>query len=439
MAKSHSIFEIDLYVALATVGLVIIGILFIFSSGVTADGEIVSREYVRQIVFGSTGLVWMLLVTFVDYRSIQRPAYIFYGVVIVLLIITALFGRVVNGARSWIGIGIGNIGIQPSEFAKLALIIALSRYFADNPQRGSSLVGFGGGLLLMVLPMALVLAQPDLGSSLVYIPIFLMIAFAAGADARFLGFFMGTGILVALFAVLPVWEENLAHTSVPFLNVLTERGPMGFLLLGLSVAGVLSGVGYYVTRLSSFFWILYGIVMLVAAIPVAYVARSVLQEYQIMRLIVFIDPYVDPRGAGWNIIQSVTAVGSGGPFGKGFLEGTQSHYQYLPQQSTDFIFSILAEEWGFAGVLVVFGLFGVILGRGVYIMASARDRFAALLVAGVMGMLLFHIIVNIGMAVGIMPITGIPLFLVSYGGSSLWTAMVAIGLIMSVYQHRYQY
>jgi len=158
-----------------------------------------------------------------------------------------------------------------------------------------------------------------------------------------------------------------------------------------------------------------------------------------MRLIVFVDPYVDPRGAGWNIIQSVTAVGSGGPFGKGFLQGTQSHYQYLPEQSTDFIFSILAEEWGFVGVTAIFTLYGTIFGRSLYIMVSAKDRFAALLVAGVTGMMVFHVIINVGMAIGVMPIMGIPLFLLSYGGSSLWTALIGIGIVMSVYQHRYQY
>jgi rod shape determining protein RodA len=148
---------------------------------------------------------------------------------------------------------------------------------------------------------------------------------------------------------------------------------------------------------------------------------------------------VDPRGAGWNIIQSMTAVGSGGFFGKGFLEGTQSHYQFLPQQSTDFIFSILAEEWGFIGSFAVFVLFSVILLRTLYVVNSANDAFGSYLSAGVAAMLFFHFVVNIGMAIGIMPITGIPLFFVSYGGSSLWTALLSVGLVMSVYQHRYRY
>jgi rod shape determining protein RodA len=183
----------------------------------------------------------------------------------------------------------------------------------------------------------------------------------------------------------------------------------------------------------------YGALIFIIGLGGAYAARRVLQEYQIMRLIVFMDPYVDPRGAGWNIIQSVTAVGSGGAFGKGFLQGTHSHYQYLPQQSTDFIFSILAEEWGFLGGVTIFALFILILGRGVYILAQAKDRFAASLAAGVVSMFFFHFVINVGMAIGVMPITGIPLFFLSYGGSSLWTGMMGVGVLMSIYTHRYKY
>jgi rod shape determining protein RodA len=415
----------------------VVGILFVFSSGVTADGQVVSTEYIRQIVWGSTGIVLMLLMTFVDYRVLHRPALAIFGSLLGVLVFTLLFGQVVNGARSWIGIG--NIGGQPSEFAKIGLIIVLARYFGDAPQRGRTVLGFGGAILITLVPTLLVLAQPDLGTAVVYIPIFLVIAYAAGADLRMIGFVVGVGLLSVLFTVLPVWENQLSDQSIPMVRVLVDSDTMIFLLAGLSAAAGVSVLGYWFTRRPIFFWIIYGLVMLIVSVPMAYAARSVLQEYQVMRLIVFVDPYVDPRGAGWNIIQSVTAVGSGGPFGKGFLQGTQSHYQYLPEQSTDFIFSILAEEWGFVGVLTVFALFGTIFGRSLYIMASAKDRFAALLVAGVTGMLVFHLVINVGMAVGVMPIMGIPLFLLSYGGSSLWTALIGIGIVMSVYQHRYQY
>ena len=437
MERSRLIFGTDFYIAAATIALVVIGILFIYSSGVTAAGQIVSREYVRQILWASTGVVLASTLTFIDYRSLRRPSYtVFIGGVFVL-ILTLFFGNVVNGARSWLGIG--PFGVQPSEFAKFTLILALARYYADDPRRTRTLLGFAGGLGISLVPTALVLLQPDLGSAIVFVPIFLFVSFAAGVRGRYLVYVVGTGVFLALFMVLPVWNQYLSDRPNAFIDVLRIPSALRFLMIGIFAALAIAGIGLAMTRKVVFSWLLYVLSAVTIAIPTAFFARKVLREYQIMRLIVFLDPYVDPRGAGWNIIQSVTAVGSGGLFGKGYLQGTQSHYQYLPQQSTDFIFSILAEEWGFIGVMAVIALFVVILARGIYIMASARDLFASLVSAGIIGLFFFHFVVNVGMAVGIMPITGIPLYLLSYGGSSLWTAMISIGVLMSVYQHRYQY
>ena len=157
-----------------------------------------------------------------------------------------------------------------------------------------------------------------------------------------------------------------------------------------------------------------------------------------MRLIVFMNPQVDPLNFGWNIIQATTAVGSGGLGGKGFLQGTQSHYQFLPEQSTDFIFSILSEELGFIGAILVFGLFLVILVRGLLILTYTKDSYSIFIGSGILGMIFFHVVLNIGMNIGLMPITGIPLFFLSYGGSSLWTALTGIGILQGIYQKRYR-
>jgi len=157
-----------------------------------------------------------------------------------------------------------------------------------------------------------------------------------------------------------------------------------------------------------------------------------------MRLIIFIDPQVDPQGAGWNMIQSITAVGAGGFWGRGFLEGTQSHLRYLPQQSSDFIFSIFSEEAGFVGALVVFALYTLLLVRSLIVIDRSNDRFGVAIGGGIIGMIFFHVVINTGMAIGIMPITGIPLFFLSYGGSSLWTASIGIGILLSIYQRRYR-
>ena len=195
---------------------------------------------------------------------------------------------------------------------------------------------------------------------------------------------------------------------------------------------LLAFIGYMLSKARYYFWIAYMTGIIAASLALSLAASQVLKDYQIMRLIVFLDPNVDPLGSGWNIIQSITAIGSGGPFGVGFLKGTQSHYRFLPQQSTDFIFSILSEEWGFMGGLAVFALYAIVVFRGVIIMRKTESGFGSLIATGITAMFFFHFVVNIGMVMGMMPITGIPLLFLSYGGSSLWTAMMSVGMLMSV-------
>ena len=181
----------------------------------------------------------------------------------------------------------------------------------------------------------------------------------------------------------------------------------------------------------------YAIAIIVFSQCASYAARLALKNYQIMRLIVFLDPNIDPRGAGWNIIQSITAIGAGGLTGTGYLQGTQSHYRYLPEQSTDFIFSIFSEEAGFLGGIAVFALFLVIGIRLLRIMKTTTDPFASNICAGLAGMFSFHFLINVGMTMGIMPITGIPLLFMSYGGSAILSAMTGIGLALSIHVRRY--
>jgi rod shape determining protein RodA len=202
---------------------------------------------------------------------------------------------------------------------------------------------------------------------------------------------------------------------------------------------LLALVGFVRYKKKYFYWIAYGVVIIILSLGISYGAQKVLKPYQIMRLIVFLDPEIDPRGSGWNIIQSVTAIGSGGILGKGYLQGTQSHYRFLPQQSTDFIFSIYSEEWGFLGGIMVFSLFLLLILRLVRIMKTTPDPFGRYIVAGLAGMYAFHFLINVGMTMGVMPITGIPLLFMSYGGSALITAMAGIGLALSVHIRRFQY
>lgn len=352
------------------------------------------------------------------------------------LVGTLLFGRVVNGARSWIGIG--ELGVQPSEFAKIAMILFLASYLDQRKATIRKPGTFAVALAIAGLPMGLVLLQPDLGTALVYMPILLVMAFVAGARPSYILFILGSGVLLVVFTVLPAWEQFIRDEDVALVRVLTDSRLFVLVFGAFLVVAIIGLFGVFVLKRRYFGWVTYAASIVSTALLGSITARQILKEYQLMRLIIFLDPNIDPRGAGWNIIQSVTAVGSGGITGKGWLEGTQSHLQYLPQQSTDFIFSILAEEWGFIGVLGVFAAYMVLMLRGLTICVKAKDNFAVYVGVGIVMMFFFHVAVNVGMAIGIMPVTGIPLFLLSYGGSSLWTALISIGLLMSIFQHRYR-
>jgi len=437
VARSGNIFNFDLILFISMLVLMVLGVLFIYSSGINSSGELVSNEYLYQIIWAVLGIVLFFVLLMVDYSIIRIWAVVIYFFSIFLLISTLVLGKSVNGARSWLGFF--GFGIQPSEFAKISTIVLLARYFENNKKGVKRLSVFLKGMFLAVVPMGFILVQPDLGTASVYVPIFLVIAFIAGVQKRYIFFLIAFGSLTILIGVLPVWQLYFIQRQIAFVQVLTN--PFLFRVLGgaLLLATVSAWIGFLITKQRYFYWIGYGLVIITSALFASRLVGKVLKDYQIMRLIVFIDPSVDPQGNGWNIIQSVTAVGSGGVWGKGYLQGTQSHYRFLPQQSTDFIFSILAEELGFFGSVIVIALFALIIFRGLTMIFSSKDTFGSLVISGVVGMFFFHLVVNIGMAIGIMPITGIPLFFLSYGGSSLWTALIGLSLIQNIYVRRYHY
>ena len=433
--RSRTGFDVTILGAFVT--LVTIGVLFIYSSGVTSSGELYNQEYLRQIIWGGTGLVLLVAMAFLDYQWLRRwSVHIFIGS-LVLLIITLMFGRVVNGARSWLGIG--SLGIQPSEFAKICVVIAAAWFLERQRNRIQELPVFLGGLGIAALPAGLTLLQPDLGTALVFIPLYLAMAYIAGARTSHVVYVILIAGLAFLFTALPIWDQMAGEGDAVLAQVLRNRRLSFQVLAAIGGVAALSGVGYLLLKRSYLYWLFYVTSALFIAIAASIGARAVLRDYQIMRLVVFIDPYVEPRGAGWNIIQSTTAIGSGGVVGKGFLQGTHSHYQYLPQQSTDFIFSILAEEWGFLGAVFIFIAFFAITIRGVIVARNAKDLYGAYIATGVVTLFLFHFVVNVGMTIGVMPITGIPLLLLSHGGSSLWTASIGLGLLISIHGHRFNY
>ena len=436
--KSRSLFRFDLIIFFAAAGLSVIGILFIYSSGISSDGVLQNNEYIKQIVWASIGIAVMIAVSFFDYEKLRAISFYIYAGNILFLLLVLVTGDVVNGARSWLSIK--GIGIQPSEFMKISVILRLAVFFESSRNRYSDFLRFFLGLVQAGIPMMLVMIQPDMGTALVFIPIFIAIAFTAGVPKRYLFFMLTAGFLGIVFSLIPAWDQYIiTDRSVEITKIFTDSTLLFTVAGSLVLVFILSGIGLLVYKKRYFYWICFGVLIVIVALVFAMGAGSFLKDYQLKRLIIFIDPQVDPKGDGWNMIQSITAVGSGGSFGKGFLKGTQSHYRYLPQQSTDFIFSIIAEEWGFFGCFIVFMLFMIIMLRSLYIMLSAKDEFALYIGCGITGMIFFHFIINIGMAIGIMPITGIPLLLVSYGGSSMMTTMIGLGIISSIYLHKYKY
>lgn len=429
-----SVTYFDYVIFLAVILLTTIGISFIYSSGVNSEGVSVSYEYIKQIIWAVLGILLVLAITLVDYRRFADRTFIIFAVAIFLLLYTRIFGRYVNGAKSWLGIG--ELGIQPSEFTKIVYILYLAYYLDKSARIESQLRRFLKAGLIMIIPMILILSQPDLGTASVYIPIFLAMCFVAGIPLRYLGLVLIGGLLFVTFTVLPLWETNILKHSVPIMQILTDMRMSMIAIISLGIMTVLALIGRIMFKAKYYYWIAYGTGLVFFALIGSIGASHVLKEYQIMRLIVFLDPNVDPLGSGWNIIQSITAIGSGGPFGLGFLKGTQSHYRFLPQQSTDFIFSILSEEWGFFGGFLVFSLYSIILFRGFVVIRKTENFFGSLIATGIVTMFFFHFIVNVGMVMGMMPITGIPLLFLSYGGSSLWTAMIAVGLLMSINMRR---
>jgi len=427
--------SLDWLVVAAVSMLLVVGVLFIYSSGMTSEGEMVSGEYSRQVIWALTGLALLLGAAAVDPKRLPDYTLLLFLAVLAALVYTRLFGRVVNGARSWIGIG--EVGLQPSEFMKLATVLFVARYLRDSRHGTGDLKRFVFSFGMVLLPMALILSQPDFGTALVFLPVYLFMAWIGGVQARYLVFLLATGAIMLAMVVLPLWNKNTGADISIFLRIFYER-PYVYYSLGLSLASLsLAALGWRFFKKAYYYWIAYGSLILSAGLAGSLAGQALLKEYQVMRLMVFLDPTIDPLGSGWNILQSITAIGSGGFSGKGFLQGTQSHYRYLPQQSTDFIFSIVSEELGFVGGIAIFALYLFILVRLALSLRNLRDPFQACVVAGVFGMIFFHFMINVGMAMGIMPITGIPLLFMSYGGSSLWAVCLGLGLCLGIGARKY--
>jgi len=433
--RFSDILKIDYLLLLPVLILIVLGILFIYSSGITSAGIQVSNEYIKQIIWASSGLAAAVILALTNYRRLYNISLYIYFFSMLPLIYTLIFGRLIYNAARWLRFGA--FGIQMSEFVKIAVIILLARFLADTDHNREAFSRFSVSCLIVALPMGIVLLQPDLGTALVYIAILLTMIFMAGVSMRYVAFMISCIALTGLFLVLPLWQTYIMRNTFPFLTILTSPKLLLLAVLFFLLIAAIALFGYLKYKKFYFYCLVYGAGIIIFSLCTSFGARLVLKNYQIMRLIVFLDPNVDPRGAGWNIIQSIIAIGAGGFTGRGFLQGTQSHYRFLPEQSTDFIFSIFSEETGLLGGLVVFALYFFICHRLLVTMKTSADPFAKYVCAGLAGMFGFHFIVNVGMTMGIMPITGLPLLFMSYGGSSILASMIGVGIALSIYIRRY--
>ncbi|HWR10919.1 MAG TPA: rod shape-determining protein RodA [Rectinemataceae bacterium] len=427
--------DIDYSLLAITMALICIGVFAIASAGIDAEGFRFSNEYMKQIIWAATGALLALMAIGLDISRLKDYTFFVYAALCIVLLYTRFAGRVVNGARSWIGIG--ESGIQPSEFAKITTILFLARYLDDSEQQSSFRRLIISGCII-ALPVLLILSQPDFGSALVFFPILIVMLYMGKIDIRYTLFIVLTVAVTFVILILPLAGKYFFAAGNPidlfFQRTLLVKLVVYFLFIVLGLASW----GWLAFKKRYYFWLSYIFSILDLSILISFAAHKVLKEYQIMRLMVFLNPDVDPQGAGWNIIQAVTAIGSGGLVGKGYMQGTQSHARFIPQQSTDFIFSIIAEEWGLAGGIVLICLFGALMYRIISLIETTKDRYSMLVCSGFFGMFFFHFMINVGMAIGIMPITGIPLYFISYGGSSLWAAMTAVGFLLGISARRYR-
>jgi rod shape determining protein RodA len=390
-----------------------------------------STPFTKQLLWGVLGIIGMTLVAFVDLDRLRSRSNLVYLGGVVLLVAVLLAGVKVRNIRAWLSIG--GFTFQPSELVKVALILSLARYLSRPGASGRPFVSLAASAVLVGIPAALVLEQPDMGTVIVYLSLLLTVPFAAGLPSRYL--------IVALIAGVLAGCRLLVGLADAHLHILPEGVLSTFLQspeMALRVFLILAASGTVVAALMTLFRMRHAFtVWLYSAVPAGAVYASFLvadhlKEYQTLRLLSFIAPQLDPKGSGYNIIQSQIAFGSGGLFGKGFQGATQSALGFLPERQTDFIFSVIGEVFGLVGVAIVLGSFLLLCLRILWIASQARDAFGALIATGVATVIVTHVVVNVGMAIGITPIMGIPLPLASYGGTAMVAVFLMLGLVLAV-------
>lgn len=366
----------------------------------------------KQLLWIGTGFVLIMIILLLDFRIYESFAPLFYGIFLVLLIGVLFFGREVNGAKAWFEIGA--FRLQPAEFTKLVTALVLARYLNTSGLKLTQANVQLKVLLILAAPIALIQLQPDTGSAMIFLALLIPL-YREGFPAIYLI----VGISIVVLFILTLLVENQ------------------FIFIGLGVLFALA-VMIQEKRFSKIMATLVVFIIITSFVfATDYLLNDVLKNYQRSRIEAIFKPdLVDPQAEGWNLEQSKIAIGSGGFSGKGFLEGTQTKFGYVPEQSTDFIFSTLAEEHGWLGSAVVIALFIVLVSRLSFIAERQKSQFARFFGYAVAGIIFFHFTINIAMTMGLFPVVGIPLPFFSYGGSSFWSFTVMLFILLKIDMHR---
>ena len=417
----------DYILFLNMIAILAVGIVSIYSA--TFYDSQLKGYHLRQLLHIGLGLVCLVIVLSIDYRILVELAYVFYAVTLLLLLILIVFKYTdlfsARGSSRWIPLG--PFQFQPSEFAKIALVLSLAKYINDRG-RLNRLEVLAVPFAMTGLFVILAFLQPDLGTSLVFVPILLGMLFMGGVPVEYLVVFIAistVGILLPAFAVSVGWSLSLKTL------VLVE-------LAGGALFASLRFLKFRVRfirsnkRLSSFMEMAQlALVVIIVGLLAAFALLQILQPYQMERLLSFIGD-TDPQGSGWQVGQSKIAIGSGRISGKGWLQGTQNRLEFLPDQHTDFVFSVIGEEWGFLGAIFLIILYFFFIFQAALVAFHSRDALGSLISIGVVSGLTFQVIINMGMTVGIMPVAGLPLPLVSFGGSSMISTLISIGFLLNI-------
>jgi len=425
----------DWVLIFAAIFLTLVGLLTVYSTSVShSEGGAVDKEFYMQIVWVLVGTALFFATISISYTKYLEWAFPIYGIGLLFLIATLFFPPTAGGSR-WINLGFCTI--QPAEPMKLCVIIALARFLNVLGDSIRDIRNFFIIFLILLPPLGLVALQPDFGTSLAFLPICFTMLFIAGAKVEHIFSLFTLGFLGGGIPMIAAYHIETGDTSGWLVSILSNNSILMTIAMILGIIALVVFAVWFFSRGKAFLRFGMALAVISAGLVIAASLNSYLQPYQRKRIVTFFDPEKDPWGTGYNIIQSKIAIGSGGFSGKGFTKGPQNALSFLPENKTDFIYSTLGEEWGFVGSFFLLLAYCIFLHRAVMIAKNAKDLLGSLIATGIAAMFSFHIFVNIGMATGMMPVTGLPLPFVSYGGSNLLTNIVALALLLNIESRRY--